>query len=114
MTDVGKLLETVVTTPSGVSIPLGEVFTVTEREVLTSILRENQQYERTIAYEFRGPALLGNLIRDNEVAATALPPGDHKIYSHPLFPIKYNPCARAPIGRRPCSPPSIGWVGLGD
>src|SRR5690606_34011291 len=29
----------------------------------------------TIAYEFRGPVKLGNLIRDNVVGATELPPG---------------------------------------
>jgi HAE1 family hydrophobic/amphiphilic exporter-1 len=75
MTDVGRLLETIVTTPSGIHVPLGEIFEVTEREVVTSILRENQQYERTIAYEFRGPGLLGNVVRDSAVAATRLPPG---------------------------------------
>jgi HAE1 family hydrophobic/amphiphilic exporter-1 len=68
--DVGRLLETVVTTPRGITIPLGDLFTVQEREVLSTILREDQQYERTVAYEFRGPNLLGNLVRDEEVAAT--------------------------------------------
>lgn len=73
--DVGRLLETVATTPRGIAIPLGDIFTIAEREVLSTILREDQQYERTVAYEFRGPALLGNLVRDEAVAATTLPAG---------------------------------------
>jgi HAE1 family hydrophobic/amphiphilic exporter-1 len=56
-------------------VPLGELIQVRERNVLTSIRRENQQYERVIRYEFRGPRLLGDVIRDAAVDATLLPPG---------------------------------------
>jgi HAE1 family hydrophobic/amphiphilic exporter-1 len=65
----------VVATSRGTRVPLGELIQVRERNVLTSIRRENQQYERVIRYEFRGPRLLGDVIRDAAVDATLLPPG---------------------------------------
>jgi HAE1 family hydrophobic/amphiphilic exporter-1 len=43
--------------------------------VLSTIRRENQQYERSVAYEFRGPTRLGDAYRDAVLAATTLPPG---------------------------------------
>jgi hydrophobic/amphiphilic exporter-1 (mainly G- bacteria), HAE1 family len=73
--DVGSLLETVVATSRGTRVPLGDLVTVRERRVLTAIRRENQQYERTVAYEFRGPSRLGDVIRDAALEATVLPPG---------------------------------------
>ncbi|TVR50014.1 MAG: efflux RND transporter permease subunit, partial [Gemmatimonadales bacterium] len=73
--DVGALLETVVATSRGTRVPLGDLVTVRERRVLTAIRRENQQYERTVAYEFRGPSRLGDVIRDAALEATVLPPG---------------------------------------
>ncbi len=60
---------------SGEGVRLGDVATLREREVQASILREDQQYQRRIAYEFRGPARLGDRVRDAVVQATDLPPG---------------------------------------
>ena len=48
---------------------------LTSRQVLARIRRENQQYERRIAYEFLGPPKYGDAIRDAVVDATVLPPG---------------------------------------
>jgi len=73
--DVLELTQTVVRTPNGSAIRLGDVVTVTERDVLARIRRENQQYERTVAYEFRGPTKLGDLIRDQVLATTVVPDG---------------------------------------
>lgn len=73
--DVQGLLDTVVSTSSGRPIRLGDLATIEERRVLTQIRRENQQYERSVAYEFRGPRQLGDLVRDEQVANTLLPPG---------------------------------------
>lgn len=42
---------------------------------MASIRREDQQYERTVSWEYRGPTKLGHLIREAIVDATALPPG---------------------------------------
>ena len=73
--DVLELLELQIPAAAGNAVRLGDVATLAERNVQPRILREDQQYQRTIAYEFRGPVRLGNLIRDNVVAATDLPPG---------------------------------------
>jgi hydrophobic/amphiphilic exporter-1 (mainly G- bacteria), HAE1 family len=73
--DVQRLLETIVTTSRGSRITIGDLVNVREREVLSIINREDQQYERTVAYEFRGPTRLGNMVRDEVVEATVLPAG---------------------------------------
>ena len=73
--DVLALNETLIDTPTGRRIRLGNVIQVEERDVLARIRRENQQYERTVAYEFRGPARLGDLIHDQVIATTEVPPG---------------------------------------
>jgi len=61
--------------PSGREVRLADVAEVQRRNVLSRILREDQQYQRTVAWEFRGPRKLGDLIRDAVVEATTLPPG---------------------------------------
>jgi hydrophobic/amphiphilic exporter-1 (mainly G- bacteria), HAE1 family len=73
--DVLELQETVVATAGGNPVRLGDLLEVEERRVLTQIRRENQQYERSVAYEFRGPRPLGDQVRDEQVALTILPPG---------------------------------------
>jgi HAE1 family hydrophobic/amphiphilic exporter-1 len=73
--DIVALTETLIDTPSGRRIRLGDVITVEERDVLARIRRENQQYERTVAYEFRGPVRLGDLVLDQVIETTAVPPG---------------------------------------
>jgi HAE1 family hydrophobic/amphiphilic exporter-1 len=60
---------------SGREVRLADVAEVQRRNVLSRILREDQQYQRTVAWEFRGPRKLGDLIRDAVVEATTLPPG---------------------------------------
>ena len=60
---------------SGREVRLADVAQVERRNVLSRILREDQQYQRTVAWEFRGPRKLGDLIRDAVVDATTLPPG---------------------------------------
>ena len=73
--DILALTESLIDTPTGHRIRLGEVIAIEERDVLARIRRENQQYERTVAYEFRGPARLGDLIHDQVIASTQVPPG---------------------------------------
>ncbi|MEX0979980.1 MAG: efflux RND transporter permease subunit [Gemmatimonadota bacterium] len=73
--DVRALEETVVTAPNGTALRLGNVITVTPRDVLSQIHRENQQYQRRVAYEFRGPQRLGEIFHNEAIAATYLPPG---------------------------------------
>ncbi|MDP2956034.1 MAG: efflux RND transporter permease subunit [Longimicrobiales bacterium] len=73
--DVLALLETLVDTPEGQRIRLGDVVSVEAREILARIRRENQQYERTVAYEFRGPQKLGDLFHERVIEATQVPAG---------------------------------------
>lgn len=56
-------------------VRLADVAGIERRDVLAQILREDQQYERTVAWEFRGPRKLGDLVRDVVLDATEVPPG---------------------------------------
>jgi len=73
--DLRELQETIITATNRTAIRIGDVVTVYPTEILARIRRENQQYERTVAYEFRGPTKLGDLVRDAVLDATVLPPG---------------------------------------
>ena len=73
--DVLALLETLVPLPDGRRVRVGDVVTVAPRDVLASILREDQQYLRTVAYEFRGPVRLGDAVLETVLARTEVPPG---------------------------------------
>lgn len=72
--DTQGLADLLVPTAGG-PLRVGEIAAIREREVLSRIVREDQQYQRVVAYEFRGPQKLGDRVRDAVVAATALPPG---------------------------------------
>ena len=73
--DVVQLQDLQIPAGDGTSVRLGDVATVVERDVLNRILREDQQYQRTVAYEFRGPGKLGDRVREAVIKNTALPPG---------------------------------------
>jgi HAE1 family hydrophobic/amphiphilic exporter-1 len=69
------LRELLVPTPTGDMVRLSDVASVGRREVLNRIIRENQQYQRVVGWEFRGPQKLGDRYRDVALEATALPAG---------------------------------------
>jgi hydrophobic/amphiphilic exporter-1 (mainly G- bacteria), HAE1 family len=73
--DVQQLQELLVPGRNGAAVRLADVATVRERQVLNRVIRENQQYQRLVSYEFRGPTRLGDRIRDAVLEATLLPPG---------------------------------------
>ena len=73
--DVLELQELLIQTSSGDGVRLADVATVGQREVLTRIVREDQQYQRFVSYEFRGPTKLGDRTRDAVIEATTLPKG---------------------------------------
>lgn len=56
-------------------VRLASIASLYEREVLNQVIRENQQYQRIVSYEFRGPAKLGDRVLETVLAATELPPG---------------------------------------
>ncbi|MEJ2679691.1 MAG: efflux RND transporter permease subunit, partial [Gemmatimonadota bacterium] len=73
--DLLKLQNLLIPTPTGGSVRLGDVATLGERDVLSRVVREDQQYQRYVAYEFRGPVKLGDQVEKSMVDATRLPPG---------------------------------------
>ncbi len=56
-------------------VRLGDLARVDERQTLAQIDREDQQYVRTISYEFRGPPKLGDRTHKSFLASIAVPPG---------------------------------------
>ena len=70
-----ELREALLSTPDGGSVPIGAVSSVSERELLSGIDREDQQYMRTVAYEFRGPNRLAQRTHDAFMKSVATPPG---------------------------------------
>lgn len=64
-----------VPTPSGTPVRLNALAEVGEREALSTIDREDQQYVRFVAYEFRGPAKLAQRTHDAFMKAITLPAG---------------------------------------
>jgi hydrophobic/amphiphilic exporter-1 (mainly G- bacteria), HAE1 family len=73
--DVVQLKELLIPSPTGELVRLGDVVTLDERNVMGSVIRENQQYQRLVSYEFRGPNKLGDRVRSAVMKATTLPPG---------------------------------------
>ncbi|MFB6240263.1 MAG: efflux RND transporter permease subunit, partial [Gemmatimonadota bacterium] len=72
---LSDLRELRVPTGDGAEVRLASVADVRDREVLSRIVRENQQYLRVVAWDFRGPRKLGDIVRDAALEATDLPPG---------------------------------------
>ncbi|NIN72502.1 MAG: MMPL family transporter [Gemmatimonadetes bacterium] len=73
--DFADLQGLLVPTATGERVRLSDVAQVGRREVLNRIVRENQQYQRLVGWEFRGPRKLGDQVRDVAVDATQLPAG---------------------------------------
>lgn len=73
--DVERLMDLVVATDAGAPVKVSDVATIERRETMGRIIREDQQYQRVVAYEFRGPAKLGDRVRDAVLTATVLPSG---------------------------------------
>jgi multidrug efflux pump subunit AcrB len=70
-----ELKAALIPTPEGGSVPIASVSTVSERELLSAIDREDQQYMRTVAYEFRGPNRLAQRTHDAFMKSISAPPG---------------------------------------
>lgn len=69
---------------AGGEVRLADVAGIERNDVLARIVREDQQYQRTVAWEFRGPRKLGDLVRDVVLDATELAPG-YKIEEDDAF-----------------------------
>ncbi len=60
---------------AGAPVRIGDLARVDERETLARIDREDQQYVRTISYEFRGPPKLGERTHKSFLQSISVPPG---------------------------------------
>jgi multidrug efflux pump subunit AcrB len=57
------------------TVPVGDIMTITAQPVMGEIKREDQQYSRTISYEFKGPFKLGDRYLDTILNSLRLPVG---------------------------------------
>jgi HAE1 family hydrophobic/amphiphilic exporter-1 len=73
--DLGGLQDALVKTRGGEFLRLGEISTVEERPIAGSIDRENQQFQQTIMWEFRGPSKAEENYRKAVFAGLSLAPG---------------------------------------
>jgi multidrug efflux pump subunit AcrB len=69
-----ELREALIPSPRA-SVPISAVSLVGEREALSAISREDQQYMRIVAYEFRGPNRLAQRTHDAFMTSITAPPG---------------------------------------
>lgn len=70
-----NLEDILIQTPSGEYLRLGEIFTLQERPVAGSIDRENQQFQQTVMWEFRGPYKAADRYKKAVFSKLDLPPG---------------------------------------
>jgi hydrophobic/amphiphilic exporter-1 (mainly G- bacteria), HAE1 family len=70
-----ELSEALVPTATGTPARIEDLSTVSEREQLSVITRDDQQYLRVVAYEFRGPTRLANRTHDAFMKSVSVPPG---------------------------------------
>ena len=70
-----ELRAALVPTASGSPVRVGDLAAVSEREGLGTIQREDQQYLRVVAYDFRGPAKLANRTHDAFMKSITAPAG---------------------------------------
>ena len=70
-----QLGQALVPNPAGAPVRVGDLARVSEREALSRISREDQQYVRILSYEFRGPQKLAERTHKAFMASIAAPPG---------------------------------------
>jgi HAE1 family hydrophobic/amphiphilic exporter-1 len=73
--DMRTLLDTMIRSQSGEYLRLGQIAVLTERPVAGSIDRENQQFQQTVMWNFRGPSKAEERYRKAVFDSLHLPPG---------------------------------------
>ena len=74
-TDLRSLLDALIRTRGGEYLRLGEISSLEERPIAGSIDRENQRFQQTVMWEFRGPSKAEEKYRKSVFASLRLPPG---------------------------------------
>jgi HAE1 family hydrophobic/amphiphilic exporter-1 len=72
---LGELRDALVPTARGTPARIADLSRVDEREQLATITREDQQYLRVVAYEFRGPNRLAQRTHEAFMKSISVPPG---------------------------------------
>lgn len=81
-----ELREALIPTGTGNSaVRVGDLSDVGEREVLSTITREDQQYLRVVGYEFRGPQRLANRTHTAFMKSISVPPGYSVVDANDFF-----------------------------
>lgn len=70
-----ELRSALVPNPMGAPVRIGDLAKVDEREGLSSISREDQQYVRIVSYDFRGPQKLADRTHKAFMASISVPAG---------------------------------------
>ena len=70
-----ELAQAIVPTETGAPARVEDLSLVGEQEQLGTISRDDQQYLRVVAYEFRGPTRLANRTHDAFMKSISVPPG---------------------------------------
>jgi len=73
--DLKRLLGSLIMTRAGEYLRLGEISTLEERPIAGSIDRENQQFQQTVMWEFRGPYKAADRYKKAVFEKLDLPPG---------------------------------------
>ena len=73
--DLKRLLGVLIMTRNGEYLRLGEISTLEERPIAGSIDRENQQFQQTVMWEFRGPYKAADRYKKAVFEKLDLPPG---------------------------------------
>ena len=73
--DMRTLLDTMIRTQGGEYLRLGQISVLTERPVAGSIDRENQQFQQTVMWNFRGPSKAEERYKKAVFDSLHLPPG---------------------------------------
>ncbi|MDI6804892.1 MAG: efflux RND transporter permease subunit [Bacteroidota bacterium] len=61
------LMNVVITTKKSEGVKLKDIISVKERKVLSRIVRENQQYQRYVSFEYKGPYKYGQKLTESVV-----------------------------------------------
>jgi len=70
-----ELRDAQVANPRGAPVRVGDLAIVSEREGLSTISREDQQYVRIVSYDFRGPSKLAQRTHDAFMKTISVPAG---------------------------------------
>ncbi len=73
--DVMALQRLTLRNNDGRPVRVADVADIVQRPVMASIERENQQYQRMVTFEFRGPYKMGQKLLESILESTQLPPG---------------------------------------